>query len=158
MSGRGALEKAATTLHNQLIEAHGRGFGLVGVDEQDILVYVFNSQDTWKGKQVTQYNGFKVRWTFDFPRPDHFKGDFATWQERDAWILKNADYFTVVRFHGRNHHLDGHRGKAAEYERHECPTLREAEALAKRLKETPGRPFMIYAVSGTHDAYVKTIK
>lgn len=72
--------------------------------------------------------------------------DFQTYQERDAWIKAHADYFTVVRY------LGPRRG----YERHEVKTLAEAQALAGRMSVEAGVPYLVYAVSGIHDAWMET--
>ena len=65
---------------------------------------------------------------------------------RDRYIIDHADYFTIIRFLG-----------VGQYERHERKTLKKAETLAKKLvKENKGR-YMIYAVQGIHDAFVKGV-
>jgi hypothetical protein len=61
----------------------------------------------------------------------------------DAWIIENADYFTVVAFLGRG-----------KYERHEVATLKEAKRMAKGLQAKTKRRYLIYAVKGTADAVV----
>jgi len=74
---------------------------------------------------------------------------FSSSAERDAYMAKNADYFTVVCYWGPRN---------GGYERHEVKTLLEAEKLARRMADKAGRPYMIYAVAGIYDAYVATIK
>lgn len=72
--------------------------------------------------------------------------DFKSSQERDKWMVDHADYFTV-----------GRRSKG-RYERFELPTLPEAEKLAGRMANEAKAPYMIYAVAGIHDAFVKAVK
>lgn len=76
------------------------------------------------------------------------KHDFETSAERDAYILEHADYFTVVRFLGYG-----------QYERHERKTLKGAEKLASRLAKArkSGNKYMIYAVAGQSDAFIKAV-
>ena len=73
--------------------------------------------------------------------------DFSSSHERDAWVKDHADYFTVVRY----------LGPRKGYERYEVPTLAEAEQLAGRMAEKAGVPYMIYAVSGIHDAFMSKV-
>lgn len=75
-------------------------------------------------------------------------GDFESIAERDAWMIANAEYFVVGR----------RLGPGEGYERHECKTLAEAETLARRMFERVNKPYLIYAVVGNHDAFVKAIK
>ena len=74
-------------------------------------------------------------------------GDFHTAAERDAWIIANASTLTVVRY------LGPHNG----YERHEVRTLQQAEKLAGRLAKQAGKPYLIYALAGRSDCFVKAI-
>ncbi len=73
--------------------------------------------------------------------------DFATIQDRDNWVKENADFFTVIRY----------LGPRVGYERHEVKTLPEAEALAGRMSTEAGRPYLIYAVAGQYDAFLKWV-
>lgn len=72
--------------------------------------------------------------------------DFSTEKERQQWIIDNADYFSLIlRRDGKNN-------------RAEFPTLADAENGALRLLELdPTARFLIYAVSGVSDVYVKTV-
>ena len=74
-------------------------------------------------------------------------GDFLTIAERDDWIIANADYYTVVRYLGP---LNG-------YERHEVKTLNQAKKLAGRMAKKARKPYLIYAVAGISDVFVKAI-
>lgn len=74
--------------------------------------------------------------------------DFPTAQAKDDWVKKNAEYFTVIRY----------LGPRLGYERKEVKTFEEAEILAGRMTQESGRPHMIYAVSGPHDAFLKAIQ
>ena len=73
--------------------------------------------------------------------------DFLTIAERDAHITQNADYFTVGR----------RLGPRQGYERHEVKTLTEAEYLAGRMAKQAKKPYLIYAVKGIADCFVKAI-
>lgn len=72
---------------------------------------------------------------------------FETYQQRDEWIKDHADYFTVVRY----------LGPRVGYERHEVKSFSEAEALAGRMSEASGRIYLIYAVCGIRDAFIKKV-
>lgn len=74
--------------------------------------------------------------------------DFKTADDRTAYIIANADYFTCVRRKA---------SVGTGYERHEVPTLERAEELARELANAAQKPYMIYAVCGIHDTYVKGI-
>lgn len=72
--------------------------------------------------------------------------DFESEKERQQWIINNADYFTVVR--RRN----------LKNERLEFKSLSEAEAGARKLLvDNPDARYLIYAVAGIHDTFVKVI-
>lgn len=72
--------------------------------------------------------------------------NFSSIAERDKWITDNADYFSVIR------RLNRH------YSRYEFPTLAEAEAGAERMTSNdPEARYLIYAVAGRSDCWVKTI-
>ena len=73
--------------------------------------------------------------------------EFASIAARDAFITANAQYFTVGR----------RIGPRQGYERHEVKTLAEAEALAGRMAKNTGKPYLIYAVSGVSDCFVRAI-
>ena len=68
--------------------------------------------------------------------------------ERDAWMLENAEHFVVGR----------RLGPREGYERHTTKTLAEAIDLAQTKANEVRRPYLIYAVSGPHDALVRVIK
>lgn len=72
--------------------------------------------------------------------------EFRSAEERDAHIIENAKYFTVVRFLG-----------VGRYERHERITRKEAEELAEGLSDRNKANYMIYAV-GPNDlaAFVRS--
>lgn len=73
--------------------------------------------------------------------------DFKTEAERRKHLIENADHFTVVRYLGPRN----------GYERHEQPTLPEAEGLAQQKANEAGRPYGIYAVKGIHDTWVMNV-
>jgi hypothetical protein len=73
--------------------------------------------------------------------------DFKSWADRDAHIISNADYFTVGR----------RLGPRLGYERHEVKSLLEAESLARRMAKSTGKVYMIYAVAGISDCFVRAI-
>ncbi len=65
--------------------------------------------------------------------------------------MENADYFTVMLVSRRI-------GGIGRYKRKEYPTLKKAIAAAKRTVNSDGSArLMIYAVSGSLDAYVMTV-
>ena len=72
---------------------------------------------------------------------------FHSIEERDAFIIANAGYFTVGR----------RLGPRKGYERHEVKTLVEAENLARRMANKTGKVYMVYAVAGINDCFVKAI-
>lgn len=74
--------------------------------------------------------------------------DFQTIDERDQYLTANADYFTVGR----------RLGPFEGYERHEVKTLSEAENLAGRMAKQSKKPYLIYAVMGISDCFVKAIQ
>ena len=73
--------------------------------------------------------------------------DFLTIAERDAWIIANANLYTVVRYLGP---LNG-------YERHETKTLAQAKKLAGRMAKKAGRPYLVYAVADQKDCFVCSV-
>lgn len=73
--------------------------------------------------------------------------DFKSIDERDRFITEHADYFTVGR----------RLGPFEGYERHEVKTLNEAENLAGRMANKAKRAYLIYAVAGLHDCFIKAI-
>jgi len=73
---------------------------------------------------------------------------FESIEERDAWMISHADFFTVGR----------RLGPREGYERFETKTLAEAIDLAQTKANEVRRPYLIYAVSGPHDALVRVIK
>lgn len=73
--------------------------------------------------------------------------DFATEADRRHYIISQADYFTAVVFMG-----------VGRYERIECPTLDVAQAVAQRGADHMNKQFMIYAIRGTSDTLVETVK
>lgn len=71
---------------------------------------------------------------------------FNSDQERTAWIMAHAQYFTVVRFRNRR------------YQRVECPDHATAKWLAEQMvREIPQARFLIYAVVGRQSTYVETV-
>ena len=72
--------------------------------------------------------------------------DFKTYQERDDYFRKNADYFTLFSMSGR--------GTDTKIE---CKTLEEAEKLAQTKQVIAGGGWLIYAVIGSQSALVKTV-
>lgn len=74
--------------------------------------------------------------------------EFSSAAERDAHIIANAKYYTIVR----------RIGVREGYERNERNTREEAEALGKELSEANKSNYLIYAV-GPHNlsAYVATV-
>lgn len=72
--------------------------------------------------------------------------DFTSEPERQAWFIRNAEYFQVVR----RANLKYYKAKVA--------TLPLAEALSKSIVEShPGVNLMIYAVHGVSDCWVMNI-
>lgn len=72
--------------------------------------------------------------------------DFRSDAERTAWIVENADYWTVIR--RRN----------LRNEREEFPTRDEAEGWAlAHLTAEPDARYMIYAVAGIYSTFVTSI-
>lgn len=72
--------------------------------------------------------------------------DFKSAEERQQWIMEHAEYFTVFRYKNRKRI------------RHERPSLEEAEILARSLcLAEPGSRWMIYAVNGVMDSWIKTV-
>lgn len=145
---RGDLEKAATGLSAHLRQAAGDGWGFVGTGEGYLQVYIHASRLNWKHSIPPYWDDYKVLYDFDVPPIKKLKLSFESSQERERWIVDNADYFTVVRYQGP---LRG-------YERHEVPTLAAAHATARKLLAGGGKPYMIYAVAGIYDCYVATVK
>ena len=72
--------------------------------------------------------------------------NFESAETRAVWIVDHADHFTAVAFLG-----------TGKYGRHEIKTLDEAIKLAEQKATASGRTYMIYAVSGVHDTWVKNI-
>ncbi len=75
--------------------------------------------------------------------------DFTDEPERRQWITEHAEYFTVIRARLRTER---------KREREEYPTLEAATARAEELiKRNPRTRYLIYAVYGPHDTWVKTV-
>lgn len=73
--------------------------------------------------------------------------EYKSSNDRDAFILKNAVYFTCVAFLG-----------VGKYDRNEMTTLKEARHLGQRLAEHHKRNYLIYAINKQgNSAYVETI-
>ena len=72
--------------------------------------------------------------------------DFKSSEERSAWIIANADMFTVIRFHGRG-----------KYERHEFKDISSAETAARRMAAKTGARYLLYACAGIYDTFTKAI-
>lgn len=73
--------------------------------------------------------------------------EFKTEKERQAWIIENAEYYTVVSFLG-----------AGQFEKYEEKIFSEALDKARSLADFSNRSYMIYAVVEPYDTYVTTIK
>jgi hypothetical protein len=72
--------------------------------------------------------------------------DFKTALERQQWFIANADYFTAITRLNRQNI------------RAEFPNLGAAEAYAhEELKNVNYRSFLIYAVVGNSDTFVKSV-
>ena len=72
---------------------------------------------------------------------------FTNEKERHDWIVKHADFFTVVRL------------KNLQYERYEVNTLKDARKLASHLAIwVPEKPWMIYACTDDMDTFVEAVK
>ncbi len=72
--------------------------------------------------------------------------DFTSEPERQAWFIRNAEYFNIVRRANRRYYS----AKVA--------SLPKAEAMAKSIVENyPGINLMIYAVHGVSDCWVMNI-
>lgn len=75
-----------------------------------------------------------------------FIPEFSQYKERNKWIFENATYFTVIR---RKHRA---------YLREEQPSYDDAVKYAKKqLEREPDSRFLIYAITGWHDALVATV-
>jgi len=72
--------------------------------------------------------------------------DFKTSDERNDWIVAHAECFSCVRFFGH-----------VKYKKERRLTLPEIEALAERMANAEGGRWMIYAVHGPHNVYIKTV-
>jgi hypothetical protein len=74
--------------------------------------------------------------------------DFKSIEERDAWIIEHAKYFTVLACYGLGR----------SFERNEVSSsLDDAIALAQSLVKTHFMRCMIYAVAPPYDAFVKAV-
>ncbi len=71
--------------------------------------------------------------------------EFPDAAARERWFMNNAEYFTIVRRVGLS------------YERHERRTFAEALAYAQLLAERIQKPYMIYAVVGQSDTWVRNV-
>lgn len=72
--------------------------------------------------------------------------DFVNEKDRQQWLIDNAEYFTVIR------------RRALKNQRIECPSLAEAEQVAEKwVKADPQARLLLYAVSGVHDVFVKSV-
>lgn len=68
--------------------------------------------------------------------------------EADAALIAKAEYFTVVRFVGRDPRDPGPILRSKIWDRTECPTLEAARALRDALGvDSAGRRGVIYAVA-----------
>ena len=71
---------------------------------------------------------------------------FNTQNEREIWLIENADYFTVIyRRDLRNHRL-------------EVPNLKAAREAARRISLELKVNTLIYAVSGISDTFVEGVE
>lgn len=73
--------------------------------------------------------------------------EFKTEKERQAWIIENAEYYTVVSFLG-----------AGQFEKYEEKLFSHAMEIARSLANLSNRSYMIYAVVAPYDTYVTTIR
>lgn len=74
--------------------------------------------------------------------------EFSSAEERDAHIIANAEYFTVVRFLG-----------VGRYERNQTSSYEEALKLAQELSDKNQAGYLVYAVDDKNlTAYVTSIK
>jgi hypothetical protein len=71
--------------------------------------------------------------------------EFKTGKERSQWITDNAEYWRASAVINRRPFSEKHLTEA------------EATAAAKRLANTWRKPFMIYAVCGSEDTWVKNV-
>ena len=73
--------------------------------------------------------------------------NFASAQERQDWLIQNADYFTTARFINR------------KLERQEHKTLDGARKFARKLLDHDRiKPVLIYAVCDRSDMFVEMVK
>lgn len=73
--------------------------------------------------------------------------NFESANDRNAWIIQHADYFTCARILGRVR------------QRVEAKTLDEARLKAAHLlTENNSKPVLIYAVQGINDTFVEMVK
>jgi len=84
----------------------------------------------------------------EMPTVAHTLREFRTAEERDAHIIKEAKYFTIVAFLG-----------VGRYDRHERPTAEEAISLGNQLAKANNKHYLVYAVNERENtAYVTTCK
>jgi hypothetical protein len=73
--------------------------------------------------------------------------DEVSANDRNAWIIKNADHFVAFRLLKR------------ERQRLEAKSLEEArERAAHLLAQNNTKPVLIYAVNGISDTFVEMVK
>lgn len=106
----------------------------------------YKGQETLIAKQNVGGRGIVI--TDQMPeRPQRGLTEFRTAEERDAAIIEQAEYFTIVRFLG-----------VGQYERHERKTREEAIKLGETLSEKVRGNYLIYAVNASgRNAYVQSI-
>lgn len=89
----------------------------------------------------------KININEKMPQREAVLTEFRTSKERDDHIIKNAAYFTIVRFLG-----------VGQYERHEKNTLEEAVSLGLELSKSNKANYMVYAVAkNERSAFVQNI-
>lgn len=89
----------------------------------------------------------KININDQMPKVDRPLSEFTTAEARDSGIIKDAAYFTAVRFLG-----------VGKYERHERDSLEEIMTLAEGLSKENKANYMIYAVNARgYQAFVKNL-
>lgn len=73
--------------------------------------------------------------------------NFENANDRNAWIIQHADFFTAFRMLGR------------QRQRLEAKTIEGArQHAAHLLAENNSKPVLIYAVNGLSDTFVEMVK
>lgn len=71
---------------------------------------------------------------------------FTTQNERETWLIQNADYYTVIFRRALKNH------------RYEAPDLKSARDAARRISLELKVNTLIYAVSGISDTFVEGVE